>query len=300
VERTAKQSGNMYVTMLATLGGQPQVVTFALDDLLAQGIQVREVIVIHPVATTPRLKRTCDQLAAEFVGDRYAGLPCRFRTIPLAGPNGPLEDITSASSAQDALNTIYELIRTLKQQQQCIHACISGGRRLMALLTISAAMLLFDHLDCLWHVYTPDALRVQADEGAIMHAPPDAGVRLIQIPLVPWGFYMPGLRDLTAASADALRRQQIAQMDAQERQRCKHVIANLSEREREVLRAFAKGLTPQQVSHQLCITLSTVNTHKTKILTECRSVWQYPPEGHLTYHLLREKFGRSGFFDDTP
>lgn len=145
----------------------------------------------------------------------------------------------------------------------------------MARLTISAAMLHFDHLNCLWHVYTPDILSERANEGALMHIPPDAGVRLIQIPLVPWGVYLPSLRDLTAVNAEALRRVQVAQMDAYERQRCEQVLAHLTEREREVLHAFAEGLTPQEVVSRLSIGLATVNTHKTKILSECRTAWNY-------------------------
>ncbi len=212
-------------TLLATLGGQPQVVTFALDLLLAQSIPIRDVLVVHPADATPRLAQARERLAAEFVGDRYAGHPCRYRMVTLRGIDGPLEDIADEESAQQALDTIHDLIRNLKQQRQRIHACISGGRRIMALLTISAAMLHFDHLDCLWCLYTPIALTERANEGAIMHAPPDAGVHLIRIPLVPWGLYMPGLRDLAAGSASRFRRRQIAHLDEQERQRCQQVLA---------------------------------------------------------------------------
>lgn len=301
MEQTRMPSGQQSATMLATLGGQPQIVTFALDALLVQGITIREVIVIHPAATTPRLQRAREQLAAEFVGEQYAGRPCRFRAVPLRGADGPLEDITDQSDAQGALDTIHELIRTLKQQQRCIHACISGGRRMMALLTISAAMLHFDHLDCLWHVYTPDTMSERANEGSLMHAPPDGGVRLIPIPLVPWGVYIPGLRDLTGASAEALRQRQMAQIETHERQRREQVVASLTIREREVLRAFAEGLTPQQVASRLSITLATVNTHKTRVLDKCRDAWQYPLDEHLTYHFLREKFGHAGLASfDSP
>lgn len=292
MERPARPLSAQSVTLLATLGGQPQIVSFALDGLLARGIAVREVIVVHPAATTPRLQQARERLAAEFVGEQYAGRPCRFRTVPLRGADGLLEDITTEGRAQDALDTIHELIRTLKQQRCCIHACISGGRRIMALLTISAAMLHFDHLDCLWHVYTPDTLSARADEGALMHAPPDAGARLIQIPLVPWGVYLPGLRDLAAVSAETLRRLQVAQMDAHERQRCEQVLERLTGREREVLRAFADGLTPQEVASRLFISLKTVDSHKSNILGECRAAWNYPQDGRLTYHFLRDKFGR--------
>lgn len=293
MERSGTPSHPQGATLLATLGGQPQIVTFALDLLLARDIPIRDVLVVHPADASPRLVAARERLAAEFVGDRYAGAPCRFRTIPLRGAEQPLEDITNEESAQQALDTIHDLVRSLKQQRQRIHACISGGRRIMALLTVSAAMLHFDHLDCLWHVYTPESFSDDADEGALMHAPPEAGVRLIQIPLVPWGVYIPGLRDLTAVSAEALRRAHLTQMDAQERQRCEQVIASLREREREVLRAFAEGRSPQEVANHLSISLATVNTHKTRILSLCRNAWNVPPDApHLTYHFLREKFGR--------
>ncbi len=292
MERPAVQSDNQSVTMLATLGGQPQVVTFALDLLRAQGIQIRDVLVVHPADASPRLRRACERLDAEFVGDRYMGQPCRYRREPLKGIEGPLEDITDEESAQHALDTIHELIRDLKRQRAHVHACISGGRRIMALLTISAAMLHFDHLDCLWHLYTPDALKERANEGALMHAPANSGVRLIRIPLVPWGLYIPGLRDLVTGSAETLRRSQIALMDERERRRCEEVCSQLTERELEVLCAFAAGLRPQQVADRLSITLGTVNDHKTKILAYCRNAWEVPLKERLDFHFLYQKFGR--------
>ena len=53
-------------TLLATLGGQPQVVTFTLDLLLQRGFPISEVIVIHPQAAHPRLQHSLDRLNAEF------------------------------------------------------------------------------------------------------------------------------------------------------------------------------------------------------------------------------------------
>ncbi len=297
MERPEMPQAVQRVTLLATLGGQPQVVTFALDLLLARGIPIRDVLVVHPADPSPRLRRARERLAAEFVGDRYAGRPCRYRTVSLRGIDGPLEDITDEESAQQALDTIHDLIRSLKQQHQRVHACISGGRRVMALLTISAAMLHFDHLDCLWHLYTPAALTERANEGAIMHVPPEAGVHLMQIPLVPWGLYIPGLRDLATGSAERLRQQQIAHLDDQERRRCQQVFDQATERQRDVLRAFAEGLRPQQVQERLHITLGTVNDHKTDILGSCRNAWELPEGTPLDYHFLREKFGR--FFSET-
>ncbi len=58
-------------TLLATLGGQPQVVTFTLDLLLRRGIPISEVIVLHPEASDTRLQHSLECLNAEFVGDHY-------------------------------------------------------------------------------------------------------------------------------------------------------------------------------------------------------------------------------------
>ncbi len=284
--------------LLATLGGQPQIVTFALDGLLAQGSPIQEVIIVHPAATDHRLRAALDRLAAEFANQRYAGHPCRFRTVTLVGPDGPLDDLPDEGSAEDALNTIHTLIRDLKQQRCRIHACISGGLRIMALLTISAAMLHFDHQDRLWHVYTPQSLRERADEGATMHLEPAAGVRLIEVPLAPWGAYFPALRDLASANAGELRQAQVQHMDSQHRDRCRQVLDHLTRRQRETLRAFADGLHPDEVAERLSISIKTVDSHKSAILEECRIAWGLDDHKRLDYQTLHRFF--SGYFDTRP
>ncbi len=84
------------------------------------------------------------------------------------------------------------------------------------------------------------------------------------------------------------------QMDDRERARCEQVLAKLTEREREVLRAFAAG-APQAVAERLSVTLETVDSHKTQILAECRVAWNLPESSWLDYHFLHDKFGR--YFD---
>ena len=53
--------------MVATIGGQPQVVTFALDALLARGEQVREVVVLHLSPRNPRFGRALSRLSDDSV-----------------------------------------------------------------------------------------------------------------------------------------------------------------------------------------------------------------------------------------
>jgi len=279
-------------TMMATLGGQPQVVTFALDALLARGESIREVVVLHLSPENPRVRQALTLLAAEFPNDHYQDRPCRLRPIPVRAGRDQLPDIRNAAEADVAWAAVHELIATLKAQERRLHLCIAGGRRLLALLAMSAAMLHFGHRDRMWHIYTPDEFLDQAQEGAIMHAVPQNGVQLIPVPLAPWGAYFPQLRQLAQAPPPAqVLATQTHWLGEMERKRCRQVLTQLTPRQTEVLQAFARGLSPQAVAEELCVTLATVDSHKTVLLAECRNAWEMPEDAWLDYHFLHEKFG---------
>ncbi|MGB8346369.1 MAG: CRISPR-associated ring nuclease [Ktedonobacteraceae bacterium] len=286
-------------TFVATLGGQPQIVTFTLDQLLRH-YPISEVIVLHPYASQPRLQHSLACLSAEFTGDRYHidGRPitCHFRSKTLELDHIPLEDIVDITGAKGTRETIYQYIQALKQEPRHIHLSVTGGRRLMALLAISAAQLEFDPFDHIWHIYTPDDLKEQVRDGKQMHVAPDAGVNLIEMPFIPLGDYAANLRPV-ANTAQAVQNAKQAQMAAEERARCQQVDRALTKRQRDVLRAFAAGMSPDDVAKRLNITPSTVSTHTTKIFEECRNVWTRPPNTSLSYHFLYERFGK--YFDTT-
>jgi CRISPR-associated protein Csx14 len=160
----------------------------------------------------------------------------------------------------------------------------------MGLLALSAAMLLCGHEDRVWHMYTPAEFLERAQEGAILHARPEDGVCLIQVPMVPWGAYFPALRDLTRPPAQVIA-DQTARLDETERARCRAVARRLTPRQADVLRAFAAGQAPQEAAEALGISLKTVDTHKTAVLGECRVAWALPEDARLDYRFLRDKFG---------
>src|SRR5258708_2672654 len=285
-------------TMVATLGGQPQVVTIMLDLLLQRDFAISELILLRPESSDERLQPSLACLNAEFVGDFYQfgdhPQRCRLRSYVLQLDDAPLEDIVDDTSAKGVLDTVHRLVRDLKQQHRRIHLSVTGGRRLMSLLAISAAHLHFDHLDHIWHIYTPYAIRPDVNEGAQMHVPAGAGVRLIEVPFVPWGPYFPTLSQ-SADTAQGMRNFQTAQMDAQEHARCARVVEQATQREREVLRAFAMGLSQQEVANELNITIKTVDAHKTKLLDSCHVAWDIEPDVRLGYHFLYKKF--APYFD---
>lgn len=283
-------------TLVATMAGGPQIVTFALDYLLRHGEAIQEVIVVHlsPQAD-PLTGQALVKLTAEFSDNTYAGRPCRLRVTPIRRGWETLDDIRDEAAADVAWSAVYGLVATLKAQRRRLHLCIAGGRRILALVAMSAAMLHFDHHDRLWHMYTPADFIERSRDGAIMHARPEDGVRLIQVPVMPWGAYFPGLRSLAQAGSSQVIAVQGHMMDVAERARCQKVVAALTPRQEEVLRAFAAGGSPQDVAEGLSITLKTLDSHKTVILAECRNTWGIPEDTRLDYHFLRERFRR--FFE---
>lgn len=278
--------------LVTTMGGQSQVVTFALDWLLAQGESIAQVIVLHVASQDARTHKALEQLASEFARDEYAfaAKPIRLRAVSVRNGDAPLQDILTEADAEATWQFVFRLLADLKRQGHALDLCIAGGRRMMGLMAQSAALLLFGHRDRVWHLFTPDELITRAYEGAIRHVPPEAGVRLIQVPFVPWGEYFPALREMAGASAARVMENQIRQLDYEERARCERVVAELTERQRAVLRELARGRTPQATAEALSISLKTVDTHKTRVLDLCRNEWHVLPETRLDYHFLREKF----------
>jgi CRISPR-associated protein Csx14 len=268
------------------MGGQAQVVTFVLDALLERGEEISTVLVLHLSADNPRVRRALSQLSAEFAGGRYQGRPLSFRHLAVQAGEMPLPAIRDARDAEAVWEMARDLMAELKRTGQQLHLCIAGGPRLLALTLTSAAMLQCDHRDRLWHLYTPREFIEQARDGAILHAPPAAGVCLVPVPMVPWGAYFPALRVL--AQPPGLVPAPLHPADAA---CCEAVWRQLTGRQRDVLQVLAEGLSPQDAADRLFISLKTLDTHKTEIFAECRIAWEMREEARLTYHFLREKFG---------
>lgn len=291
-----RMNSNRRTTLVATLGGQPQVITFAIDALLARGITITNVLLIHLAMNTPRLQTAVQKIAHELSGPHYpASLQLEF--FPVASENGPLHDIRDEADAHVAWEAISQLIIKLKKTQHTLHVCISGGRQMLGFMTMSAAMLHFGHEDILWHTYTPDAWLTPTRDGQLMHLPPEAGFKLLQVPMMPWGSYFPALRQLTrpvTKGTDVLAAPRQV-LEYGEESRKSALLEKLTRRQREVLDAFAAGLTPQEVAEELVISVKTVNSHKTVILAECRNVWALPESTWLDYRFIAEKFGTSGW-----
>jgi CRISPR-associated protein Csx14 len=280
---------NKHTTLIAILGGQPQVVTFTLDLLLARGEKIDQVVVVYPDSNV-RYRNAYLRLAGEFAGDLYRNQPCHLRNVTIKIGSVSLDNIRHPDEVEAVRRTVHELLASYKDDGHIIHLSLTGGRRIMALIALSAAMQYLTPADRIWHIYTPDDFIEEARDGALMHALPDAGVQLVNVPFVPWVAYFPGLAPLLARSSQELREADLGWLDEGERESCRKVWEQLTTRRREVLRAFAMGLSRQQAAARLTIEPSTIDSHRDAILDACRQVWD-SYEGKLDIHFIREKFG---------
>jgi CRISPR-associated protein Csx14 len=288
-------------TLVASVGGQPQVVTLTLDLLLRRAIPINEVVVLHPASTNPRMQHTLCCLREEFAHQRYIcdgqTISCRLDLQALSHDGEALADVTDTPGAHATRDAVHHVLRQLKLRQRHVHLSASGGRRVISLMAMSAAQLHFDSFDRIWHIYTPPDVRAQVNEGAHLHVPPEAGVRLIEVPFVPWGAIFPPLSQV-AESAQATQRAQTDMLDAQEKARCRLVVEQATKAQLGVLHRFCAGLTPALVARELGISTRTVYSHTSDLLLLARTAWCIPMKEPLDYHFLSRKFAH--YFDRAP
>ena len=119
-----------------TLGGQPQVLTFALDELLGRGHRLVDVVAICVATRAPRVRAAHEVLAAEFAGDRYGGQPCRLRLVAVRSGADERDDIQDATAAEATWQVMHRVIGQLKAEGRrmllvragCVRCSFSAAR----------------------------------------------------------------------------------------------------------------------------------------------------------------------------
>lgn len=165
--------------MIATLGVEPQVVTIALDSLINQGKYINEVTVLY--TDHPAILEALAILEDEFKTDVYPGLSFRARVISTA--NGPVKDFQSEDELRGLLRTLYIEIRQARQKKRPLHLCISGGRKVMGVMAMTVAQLLFGPDDRVWYLITEGW---KPGAGRRLHTAGNVQTRLIPVPVLRW------------------------------------------------------------------------------------------------------------------
>lgn len=284
------------IALIATLGGKPQVATFALDALLAKNVPIHRLYAVHLSASDKRIEQSIKRLGDE---SRKHNPEIRFESVPVRrmtvqGQGRPIETIDDPAAPTAIWQTLHRLISALKQEEFAIHLCMTGGPRLLGAMAMSAAGLLFTSEDTLWHLYTPEETRARAGDGAFLHATPADGVRLIEVPVLSMGDFLPGLRAAAYRRPEEFFEAGQRQLNKQDKAACRTVAGRLSERQREVLRELASGRPHKELADSLHITPSTLRTHVKVIYAECRNAWSMAGDATLQQTFVVRKFGHLG------
>ena len=230
-------------------------------------------------------------MEGEFTGNAYGGRPCRFCGVQIQTGGANLQDIRTPEEVEVVRQNIHSLLNELKEQGQRIHLGLSGGRRLISLVALAAAMQYLTPADRIWHTYTPPESLELTRTGNILHAPPEASVRLIAVPFVPWVAYFPGLSTLLKRSQQEMGEAAQGWLSEAERRRCACVWESLTARQKEILHAFAEGLSRKEVAQRLGVAVTTVDSHRDKIIEQCELVWDDQAGEEFNSKFIQKCFG---------
>jgi len=255
--------------LIAPVGSKPQLVTIALDLLRERGENVLEVVVLHTTLDRPATRAAVACLGDEF-SRVYPGV--RLRPICLCDGRGiPLDDVDSEPAAREAFRVVYREVKAAKQDSQCVHLSIAGGRKIIAVYGMAVAQLLFDPDDRVWHIFSAPAVI----ESKALHPGPGESA-LIRVPVLRWSEVSPALTDLILSDDpfEALRRQEeLLQADALRLAR-EFVEQELSPAEREVVRlVVCEGLTDAEVAECTCRSVKTVGHHLSSAYQKARETF---------------------------
>jgi CRISPR-associated protein Csx14 len=167
-------------TMIATLGTEPQVVTIALDTLLDMGKQIKEVTVIY--TGNPAVLESLQILKNEFSNQQtYSQI--LFRCVPVAVKHKVVKDFQTEEELNSLLRVLYTEIRRVRQDKHPAHLCLSGGRKIMGLIGMSVAQLLFGPEDRAWYLITEGW---QPGGSRRLHASREDQIWLVPVPVLRW------------------------------------------------------------------------------------------------------------------
>lgn len=262
-------------TLIATLGSEPQVVTACLDLLARQGERITAVHVLHTTSPEPLLQRALAELEQAFRQPPYAGSVALRLEALLDGAGQPLADVATLPAAQAAFRQLYRLMRQRKQSGARLHVCLAGGRKTLAVFAMSAAQMLFDEDDRLWHLYSGGEFLASRR----LHPLPGDDAHLIPIPVILWSQLSPAQVHLAGhddpfEAAEAIQRLQLAARAEAGRG---FVLGSLTPAEQRAVRLLVtEGLSDAEIGERLGLSPRTVEGQLRAAYRKAADHWELP------------------------
>lgn len=258
-------------TLFSTLGTEPQVVTAFVDLITRQGISIDSLHILHTIGGDKRIDQATETLREEFANSSSI-YKIHFHAI--ANLQGhPYPDIDSSESVEAFFRLLYLLIWQEKQANHAVHICIAGGRKTMAVYGMSAAQLLFDERDRLWHLFSAGSFL----ESKRLYPQPGDDVHLVSIPVIPWSSLSPVFTNLSGIQDPYTALEQVARLRLRERYDEARIFALslLTPAEQRVVRLLAlEGLSDQEIAERLMVSPRTVEQHLRAAYAKAEEHWQ--------------------------
>ncbi len=269
-ESMAFKDGNGEV-LIATLGVEPQVVTITLDRLLDRGCSIREITVVYTLS--PGVEEALAVIEAECAKGLYPGV--QLRKAPVVSAGGPVVDFCGEDELRALLRTLYKEVRRARRSGATVYLCISGGRKVMGIIGMVVAQLLFGPKDCVWHLVTegwhPGAERR-------LHLSPADRVWLVPVPVLRWaeaGTLVRTVAELEDPAEVVAWYERLSRENRMKREE-EFIRYWLTKAEREVVRLVCRGLDNTSVAKALCKSEQTVANQLCSVYEKLREWLGYP------------------------
>ena len=268
--------------LVATLGSEPQVITYTLDILIAEH-PIDEVIIIH--TDHPAINRNIDILCEEF--DRtYPNVV--LRPIPIINSYGPVKDFLTQEDLRGLLRTLYIEIRRVRQANRRVHMCISGGRKVMAVVAMSVAQLLFGPNDQVWYLIT-EGWKPGSEQR--LHASETDKTLLLPVPVLRWNEADTLLRTVAELNdpQEVIVWYKRLTQKAEEKRKNEFIRRWLTPAEREVTRLACLGFDNATIAAKLAKQEQTVANQLRGVYEKLRE-WLDFPEYTVDRNILISRF----------
>lgn len=270
--------------LIATLGVEPQVVTITLDQLLSRGCNIKEAVVVYTFS--PGIEESLKVIEGEYAKSLYPDV--QLRKAPVVSERGSVVDFCDEEDLKALLRTLYREVRRARQTGGTVHLCISGGRKVMGIMGMVVAQLLFGPRDCLWHLVTegwhPGAERK-------LHLSPSDRVWLVSVPVLRWaeaGTLLKAVAELNDPAEVVAWYERLSKENKMKRQD-EFIRHWLTRAEREVVRLVCKGLDNATVAKVLCKSEQTVANQLGSVYEKLRE-WLGYPDNHVDRSVLIAEF----------
>ncbi len=256
--------------LLATLGTEPQVVTLTLDALISKGHNISGVIIVY--TDHPAITKNLGVLQEEF---KQSYLDVSLWLVPVTSAHGCVKDFLNEEDLRCLWRTLYVEIRRARQAGCSIHMCISGGRKVMAVIAMSVAQLLFGPGDQVWYLFTEGW---KPGKERRLHAGKSDKVALLPIPVLRWSEADIPLRTVADLSEpqEVLTWYKRLTDKAEEKRKDEFVRHWLTPAEREVVRLACLGYDNAAIAAKLAKQEQTVANQLRGVYEKLRELLDFP------------------------